>query len=345
MVCFVTDITARKQAELKLRESELKFRALFETADEAILLFAGEQWVDCNAAAARVFGCTREQIIGANPARFSPPTQPDGQSSGELSVKRIGLAYANEPQAFEWVHCRPDGTLFDAEVHLNRVDLGGKPFIQAIVRDISEHKRIGQREHELASRIERALFGTIGTVSKMMDLRDPYTSGHERRVGEVSVAIAAEMGLDETVQRGLRVAGSLHDVGKITVPAEILSKPGKLSVLEYGMIKEHAGQGYEILKDIDFPWPVAEVARQHHECIDGSGYPRGLKGDEIILEARILAVADVVEAMSSHRPYRAGAGIDKALAEVEQGRGTLYDANVVDACLRLFRDKAYSIPD
>ena len=345
MVCFVTDITARKQVELKLRESELKFRALFETADEAILLFAGEQWVDCNAAAARVFGCTREQIIGAHPARFSPLTQPDGQSSAELSVKRIGLAYANKPQAFEWVHCRSDGTLFDAEVHLNRVDLGGEPLIQAIVRDVTEHKRIEQREHELASRIERALFGTIGTVSKMMDLRDPYTSGHERRVGAVSVAIAAEMGLDEAVQRGMRVAGSLHDVGKITVPAEILSKPGKLSVLEYEMIKEHARQGYEILKDIDFPWPVAEVARQHHECIDGSGYPRGLKGDEIVLEARILAVADVVEAMSSHRPYRAGAGIEKALAEVEQGRGTSYDAHVVDACLRLFRDKGYSIPD
>ena len=189
------------------------------------------------------------------------------------------------------------------------------------------------------------MFGTIATVSKMMDLRDPYTSGHERRVGEVSVAIAAEMGLDANIQRGLRVAGNLHDVGKITVPAEILSKPGKLSALEFEMIKEHAAQGYEILKDIDFPWPVAEVARQHHERVDGGGYPRGLKGEEIVMEARVLAVADVVEAMSSHRPYRAGAGIERAVDEIESGRGTAYDTNVVDACLRLFRDKGYSIPD
>ena len=213
------------------------------------------------------------------------------------------------------------------------------------VTDITERKQIEQREREVTSQIEHALFGTIGTVSRMMDLRDPYTSGHERRVGEVSAAIAGEMGLDANVQRGMRVAGSLHDVGKITVPAEILSKPGKLSALQFEMIKAHAEQGYEILKDIDFPWPVAEVARQHHERVDGSGYPRGLKGDEIILEACILAVADVVEAMSSHRPYRAGAGIKKALAEVEQGRGTSYDAHVVDACLRLFRHKGYSIPD
>jgi putative nucleotidyltransferase with HDIG domain len=178
----------------------------------------------------------------------------------------------------------------------------------------------------------------------MMDLRDPYTAGHERRVGEVAAAIAAEMGLDAETQRGLRVAGNLHDVGKITVPAEILSKPGKLSTLEFEIIKTHAAQGYEILKDIDFPWPVAEVAYQHHERIDGSGYPRGLKGEEIVLEARILAVADVMEAMSSHRPYRSGAGIDKAVAEIERGRGTAYDAKVVDACVRLFREMGYSIP-
>lgn len=201
-----------------------------------------------------------------------------------------------------------------------------------------------EQVREYVGRLERAVLGAVGAVSQMMDIRDPYTAGHERRVGEISAALAAEMGLDADVQRGLRVAGAVHDVGKINVPAEFLAKPGNMSPQEFAIIQTHAQQGYEVLKDIDFPWPVAEIARQHHERIDGSGYPRGLKGDEILLEARILAVADVVEAMASHRPYREGLGIDAAIAEIERGRGTAYDANAADACMRLFREKGYTIP-
>ena len=198
---------------------------------------------------------------------------------------------------------------------------------------------------ELANtQLERGMTGTVNAISKMMNLRDPYTSGHEWRVGEIAAAIAAEMGLDEPTQRGLRVAGGVHDVGMVNVPAEILFKPGKLSELEYQVIQDHAEQGYDILHDIDFPWPVAEAARQHHERLDGSGYPQGLKKDQILLEARILAVADVVESMASHRPYRMALGIDQALEEIERGSGTLYDADVAAACLRLFREKAFRIP-
>ena len=176
---------------------------------------------------------------------------------------------------------------------------------------------------ELANtQLERGMTGTVNAISKMMNLRDPYTSGHEWRVGEIAAAIAAEMGLDEPTQRGLRVAGGVHDVGMVNVPAEILFKPGKLSELEYQVIQDHAEQGYDILHDIDFPWPVAEAARQHHERLDGSGYPQGLKKDQILLEARILAVADVVESMASHRPYRMALGIDQALEEIERGSGT-----------------------
>ena len=197
---------------------------------------------------------------------------------------------------------------------------------------------------DYVARLEQSVLGTVDAVSVMMDMRDPYTSGHERRVGELAAAIGAEMGLDANVQRGLRVAGAVHDVGKISVPAEILGKPGRISAIEFEMVKTHAQEGYEVLKGIDFPWPVAEVARQHHERIDGSGYPRGLKGDAILLEARILAVADVVEAMASHRPYRAGMGIVPALAEIEQGRGRLYDSKAADACLRLFHERGYVLP-
>jgi HD-GYP domain-containing protein (c-di-GMP phosphodiesterase class II) len=144
---------------------------------------------------------------------------------------------------------------------------------------------------------------------------------------------------------GLQVAGQLHDIGKITIPSEILTKPGRLTTLEYQLVQGHPRAGFDVLKKIEFPWPVADVTLQHHERVDGTGYPQGLKGDAILLEARIMAVADVVEAMSSHRPYRPGLGIDKALAEIERGRGTAYDRNVADACLRLFREKRYQLPE
>jgi HD-GYP domain-containing protein (c-di-GMP phosphodiesterase class II) len=157
--------------------------------------------------------------------------------------------------------------------------------------------------------------------------------------------IGAELGFDEQRIEGLHVAGNLHDIGKITIPAEILSKPGKLTKIEYQLIQGHPQSSYDVLKDVEFPWPVAQVALQHHERMDGSGYPQGLKGEAIVLEARIMAVADVVEAMSSHRPYRPGLGIDKALAEIERGRGTAYDADVADACLRLFRTNHYQLPE
>ena len=192
--------------------------------------------------------------------------------------------------------------------------------------------------------LKSALMKTVEVAMKLSEMRDPYTAGHEKRVAEIAVAISAELGFDTERQQGMRVAGYLHDVGKINIPAEILSKPGRLSDVEYNLVKGHVQAGYDAIKDVDFPWPVAEVVFQHHERLDGTGYPRGLKGEEIIIEARILAVADVVEAMSSHRPYRAALGIDKALDEIKHGRGVAYDATVVDACLKLFNEKGYQLP-
>lgn len=171
----------------------------------------------------------------------------------------------------------------------------------------------------------------------MSELRDPYTSGHQKRVSQIACAIAEEMGLPEEKISGIRVAGLLHDVGKIQVPAEILSKPGKLNDSEFGMIKSHATSSYEILKAVEFPWPLAEIVAQHHERIDGSGYPKGLSGDQILVEARILAVADVIEAMASHRPYRPALGIHKALEEISRNSGKFYDPEVVSVCQELFR--------
>ena len=174
-------------------------------------------------------------------------------------------------------------------------------------------------------------------------MRDPYTAGHQRRVARLATAIAAEMGLEESRVQGLHMAGVVHDIGKIHVPAEILSSPAKLSNAEFEIIKTHPQTGYEILKGIDFPWPVAEIVWQHHEKLDGSGYPRGLKDEEILLEARILTVADVVEAMASHRPYRPGFGIFPSLQEISRNKGKLYDEQVVEACQRLFMEKGFEL--
>lgn len=185
----------------------------------------------------------------------------------------------------------------------------------------------------------------VDLLSSATELRDPYTAGHQRRVADLACAIAQELGFSEDRVQGLRVAALVHDFGKsLAVPGEILSKPGRLTKEEMNLIRAHPEVGYEILRKIEFPWPVAETVRQHHERLDGSGYPQGLRGEGILLEARILAVADVVEAMASHRPYREALGLEKALAEIETGKGRLYDPRVVDGCLRLFRDRGFSWP-
>lgn len=193
------------------------------------------------------------------------------------------------------------------------------------------------------TRLDASLDNTVAAIASLVELRDPYTAGHQQRVSELACAIARDMGLDENRILGLHMAGVVHDIGKIHVPAEILTNPGKLTDAEFEIIKTHPRAGYEILKGIDFPWPVADIVLQHHERLDGSGYPQGLKGEEILLEARILCVADVVDAMSSHRPYRPGFGIFPALQEVSHNKGRLYDAAAVDACLRLFLEKDYSL--
>ena len=212
---------------------------------------------------------------------------------------------------------------------------------------IFENKEKEKRAEELAIANhgwKNALMHTVDVIVNLGEMRDPYTAGHEKRVAEIAVAISAELGFDGNRQQGMHIVGCLHDIGKINIPAEILSKPGKLTDIEYSLVKGHAQAGYDVLAHIDFPWPMAEVVLQHHERLDGTGYPRGLKGEEIIIEARILAVADVVEAMASHRPYRAGLGIDKALDEIIRGSGIAYDVTVVDACHKLFNEKGYQLP-
>jgi len=176
-----------------------------------------------------------------------------------------------------------------------------------------------------------------------VEMRDPYTSGHQQRVASIAKAIAKEMGMPKEQIEGILMAGLIHDLGKIAIPAEILAKPGPITETEFELIKSHPDVGYEILKNIEFPWPIAHIVLQHHERIDGSGYPSGLSGNQILMEAKILGVADVVEAMASHRPYRPALGIDVALQEISKNSGLLYDPDVADACLTIFRQKGFKL--
>ena len=203
-----------------------------------------------------------------------------------------------------------------------------------------------QAEEKLLESLEnlrKAIGTTIQVLALAIETKDPYTAGHQRRMADLARAIATEMNLPIEKIEGIRMAGVIHDIGKISLPSEILSKPTKLTSLEYALIKEHARYGYDILKGVESSWPLAEMVFQHHERIDGSGYPRGLKGEEILIEARILAVADVVEAMASYRPYRPALGINAALEEIEKNAGVLYDKEVADGCLRLFRDHRFQL--
>ena len=232
---------------------------------------------------------------------------------------------------------RKDGNKIWVSINMHAVrdDQGRLLYYQGIDEDITLEKKIDVERQENIERLRKSLGATINAMAATGETRDPYTAGHQRRVADLARAIATEMNLTGDQIDGIRMASMIHDIGKIAVPAEILSKPTKLTDLEFDLIKTHSQSGYDILKDIEFPWPIARIVLEHHERINGSGYPNGLKGEQILLESRILAIADVVEAISSHRPYRPAHGIEVALDEITKNKGSLYDPALVDACLRL----------
>lgn len=208
--------------------------------------------------------------------------------------------------------------------------------------ELEEKDKMTEKELQRSyQKIQKTMEGTINTIGNIVEVKDPYTAGHQQRVSKLAMIIAQKMKLPQEKIEGIRIASLVHDIGKISVPAEILNKPIKLTEIEFNLIKDHSQVGYDILKSIEFPWPIEKIVLQHHERLDGSGYPRGLKGEDIIIEARIIGVADVVEAMSSHRPYRPALGIDAALEEITQKKGILYDPEVVDICLKLFKEKEF----
>lgn len=340
---FIEDVTERKRAERALVESERRYRHLIENMQSGItycrMEFSNDQpvnftFVDVNAAFGRLTGL--HDVVGKHVTEVMPGIYDSDRRLFEICgrVTRTGT-----PEVFE---IRLDALKAWFAVSAYCPEPG---HFVAVFDDISENKRAEEQVASYVKRLEQSTMATAKAVGHMVELRDPYTAGHEGRVADLAVAIAAELGLSHDLQTGLRVMGELHDVGKIAVPAEILAKPGRLTPVEFEIVKNHAQQGYDILKLVDFPWPVAEGVYQHHERLDGSGYPLGLKGDQIGIEGRILSVADTVEAMASHRPYRAGLGLDVALQEIEKGAGTTFDAAVVKACIKVFREKGYRLPE
>jgi len=240
---------------------------------------------------------------------------------------------------------RKDGTTVWTEMKASLIrDENQQPVgILGVTRDITERKLAEVKLKQTLDSLNNAVGATIQVMVSAIEMRDPYTAGHQIRTADLARAIAKEMGLPQDKIDGIRMAGSIHDIGKLSIPSEILVKPTKLTNIEFSLIKEHSRSGYEMLKDVESPWPLAQIVYQHHERMNGSGYPRNLKGDEIIIEARIMAVADVVEAMASHRPYRPALGIDAALEEIKKNKGILYDDIVADSCLRLFWEKGFKL--
>jgi putative nucleotidyltransferase with HDIG domain len=251
-------------------------------------------------------------MLEKNDVELMVPLRNNGHMSGMLLLER---KISREPYSFE-----------------------DRKLLQEVSADVAtniENANTVENMKRKYSELQKAINGIVHAVSILMGSRDPYTAGHQRRVAELAREIAREIGLSDWQTTGVFVAGLLHDVGKVSVPAEILSKPGQITASEFDIIKCHCQVGYDILQRIDFPWPVTRAILQHHERLDGSGYPEGLRDSQIIIEARILGVADVVEAMSSHRPYRPALGLKKALTEIKRSSGVLYDADIVNACLRL----------
>jgi putative nucleotidyltransferase with HDIG domain len=309
----------KNQTEKKLQESKARLQNIINNNADGIIIVDRKGIVRfANPAVETIFGRKKEELVGE---LFGSPLV-----SNEITELDI---------------VGKDGKAVVVEMRIAKIKWEGETAYLASLRDITEHKQI---QHDLQisfDKLERILEETVNALASAFGKRDLYTAGHQQRVTQLAIAIAEEMGLSKEQIKGIRIAGLIHDIGKISVPAEILSKPSRLTDAEFEIVKEHPKIAYDIVKSIEFPWPVAEIIYQHHERLNGSGYPRGLKDEEILPETKILIVADVVEAMSSHRPYRPARGMKITLEEITKNRGILYDPQAIDACLTLIKEKGF----
>lgn len=348
---FGRDVTEERATVRALMESEQKYRSVVHAMAEGVVFQAADgRIIETNLAAQEIEGRSDDDMAGHTSdddmwgAVREDGTPFPGDEHPSMVTLRTGEPQVNVVMGIR----RPSGERRWISINSEPVYGDGDGTLTAAVttfHDITELKNADDALSDHVRQLETLMQQTLHAVARMVELRDPYTSGHMARVGIIARDIAAEMGWDHSRCRVVELAGTVHDVGKIAVPAEVLTKPSRLSALEMELVRSHAEWTYEILKDIEFPEPIATIVHQHHERLDGSGYPLGLRGDEILPEARILAVADVLESMASHRPYRPALGTDVALTEIVSHRGTMFDPEVVDALFRLFTERDYRFPD
>jgi PAS domain S-box-containing protein/putative nucleotidyltransferase with HDIG domain len=340
-------ILRRRIAELEAAEIPLKrsktelvaanwtLWALLQASPLAIIAVNPEGNITVwNPAAERMFGWSKEEVADRPNPLFPADRRKEFRELRERTLRG---------ETFSDVEARretKDGSLIDVSFSTAplRNAQGNIVGTMAIIADITERKKTAELLKEGQDQLQRTFEKTVHALATAVEQRDPYTAGHQKRVARLACAMAKEMGLSEHTIQGIHLAAVIHDIGKLHVPAEILTKPGRLSEIEFSLIKNHPQDGYDILAGIEFPWPVAQIVRQHHERMDGSGYPLGLSGGDIVIEARIVGVADVVEAMASHRPYRPSRGVENALLEITAQKGMRYDAGAVDACILLLNN-------
>ena len=330
LTTIVRDITDKKQAEDALRNSQKAWKTTFDAMSDWVTLIDHNTRtiINSNRAGEEITGHSLKEIIGKKCCELvhnSSNPIPDCPMQRLLKSKKREETELKLGEDGPWLLVSVDPVFDENKEMVNVVH---------IVKDITKRKQAEER-------LKKTMNATIETVSRMIEAKDPYTAGHQQRVSQLAVAIAKELNIPQDKIEGIRIASLIHDIGKMGIPTEILSKPIVLTDVEFNLIKGHSQIGYNVLKSIEFPWPVEEIVLQHHEKMNGSGYPRGLKGDEILSEAKIIGVADVVEAMSSHRPYRPALGIDAALEEISKNRGIFYDPEIVVICLRLFKEKGF----
>jgi putative nucleotidyltransferase with HDIG domain len=328
------DVTELHKTHNMLRESEKRCNATFKALPDLLFIFSQDgTFLDYHANEEASLIALPEYFTGKSLAEVLPEAL-----SKQVMQNLKALCETGEMQTLEYSLEFDSGRKY-YEALFSKLD---DKRILSVIRDITRRKIAEINIEENVQIYRTALVGIIESMGRMLEKRDPYTASHQQRVSDLAVAIAELMGLGPDQVEGIKLAARVHDIGKIEVPAEILSRPGKLSSLELEIIRQHPRAGFEILGNIDFPWPIAATVKQHHEKMNGSGYPEGLSGEEILLEARIICVADVVEAMASHRPYRPSLGIERAIEEIVKHRGTCYDSAVVDACVNLFNRQGYS---
>jgi len=311
---------------------EERFVALVQhSSDLIVVVDAAGVVVYANPAASVTFGVSLDKAIGTSAFRYIHPE--DLQRVMARQARLVQAPGTSLADSIRFVAATGEVRVLEI-VATNCLDLPGVNGIVINGRHVTER-------NDYLTKLEASFDAITRAMANVVELRDPYAAGHQREVADIATAVAQELALDDDDVKGIGVAATLHDIGKIAVPAEILTRPGRLSAAEFEIIKTHPQTGSEIASEIPFPWPVAETILQHHERLDGSGYLKGLKGSAILLGSRILAVADVISAMSAHRPYRPAVGVEAALAEIESNRGLLYDPAAVDACLHLFRDRHF----